>query len=173
MIITSENDLIEKRIIPWNSESLQACANLIWKGQKPHHLGKATYIPATKTHFTIELGKTPWKPTDFYLISCWIIFWWKSETYPKIGLTIEKNQLYRMSNRCWANFSTSYFWLEPIFLSPDWNPTTHMTWQTSTASNISPKMKDRTFLKRFAKMRWFQCSKSVLGNLDPYSGTWT
>ena len=67
VIITSENDPIEKRIIPWNSESLQACANLIWKGQKPHHLGKATYIPATKTHFTIELGKTSWKPTNLHL----------------------------------------------------------------------------------------------------------
>ena len=30
---------------------------------------------------------------------------------------------------------------------------THGTWQTSTASNINMKMKDRTFLKRFAKMR--------------------
>ena len=26
-------------------------------------------------------------------------------------------------------------------MSQDWNPTTHMTWQTSTASYISPKMK--------------------------------
>ena len=47
-------------------------------------------------------------------------------------------------------------------MSPDWNPTTHTTWQTIAASNISPKMQDRTFLKRFAKMRWFQSSKSVL-----------
>ena len=71
-----------------------------------------------------------------------------------------------MSHRYWANFSTSYIWLEPIFLSPDWNPTTHMTWQTSTASNNSPKMKDRTFLKRFAK----KFKKKVQ---NPYSGTWT
>ena len=60
-----------------------------------------------------------------------------------------------------------------------------MTWQTSTASNISPKMKDRTFLKRFAKMfkKMFKIRTwepgPVLGNLDlnktlvedPYSGT--
>ena len=71
-----------------------------------------------------------------------------------------------MSHPYWANFSTSYIWLEPIFLSPDWNPTTHMTWQTSTASNNSPKMKDRTFLKRFAK----KFKKKVQ---NPYSGTWT
>ena len=57
-------------------------------------------------------------------------------------------------------------------MSQDWNPTTHMTWQTSTASYISPKMKDRIFLKRFANLRGFHCSKSVLGNLDLYSGTW-
>ena len=92
-----------------------------------------------------------------------------------------------MSHRYWANFSTSYIWLEPIFLSPDWNPTTHMTWQTSTASNNSPKMKDRTFLKRFAKKfkkKFKICTREpgpVLGNLDlnktllgdPYFGTWT
>ena len=63
--------------------------------------------------------------------------------------------------------------LKSIFLSPDLNPTTHTTWQTSTASNINPKMKDKIFFKRFAKIRWFQFQKSVLGNLDPYSGTWT
>ena len=92
-----------------------------------------------------------------------------------------------MSHRYWANFSTSYIRLEPIFLSPDWNPTTHMTWQTSTASNNSPKMKDRTFLKRFAKKLKKKLKirtrepGPVLGNLDlnktllgdPYSGTWT
>ena len=87
-----------------------------------------------------------------------------------------------------------YIWLEPIFLGPDWNPTTHMTWQTSTASDNSPKTKDRTFLKRFAKKikkkvqnpysgTWISTREpgSVLGNLDlnktllgdPYSGTWT
>ena len=37
--------------------------------------------------------------------------------------------------------------LDKINLSPNWNPITHGTWQTSTASNINPKMKDRTFLK--------------------------
>ena len=59
-----------------------------------------------------------------------------------------------------------------IFLSPDSNLMTHTTWQTSTASNINTKMKDRTFLKRFAKMfkKMFKIRTwepgPVLGNLD-------
>ena len=126
-----------------------------------------------------------------------IDFWWKMTLRRLfiilVGLKMTwKNAYfqcikYRMSHRYWANFSTSYFKLETIFLSPDWNPTTHMTWQTSTTSNISPKMKHRSFLKRFAKMfkKKFKIHTwepgAILGNLDlnktllgdPFSGTWT
>ena len=64
-----------------------------------------------------------------------------------------QSHLYSMSHRYCANFLTQYLQLKSIFLSPDSNSMTHETWQTSIASNINPKMKDITFLKRFAKMR--------------------
>ena len=50
---------------------------------------------------------------------------------------------------------------------------------TSTASNINPKLKDRTFLDglQFAPMVWVWTHTGepgpILENLDPYSGTWT
>ena len=95
-----------------------------------------------------------------------------------------------MSHRYWANFSTQYLWLKPIFLDPDSNPITHTTWQTSSAStNINPKMKDRRFfdgLQKWGDFHYFfkihtQEPGPVLGNLDlnrllvwdPYLGSWT
>ena len=72
---------------------------------------------------------------------------------------------YRMSHRYWANFSTSYFWLEPIFLGPDSIPMTHETWQSSKASMIVIEIRFKAFIKQNTKYEGFFKSV-VLGNLS-------
>ena len=71
---------------------------------------------------------------------------------------------YRMSHRYWANFSTSYLWLEPIFLNPDSIPMTHETWQSSKASIIGIEITFRTFIKQNKEYEGFFLSVA-LGNL--------
>ena len=72
------------------------------------------------------------------------------------------HNMYRMSHRYWANFSTSYLWLEPIVLGPDSIPMTH---SSSKASMIGIEIRFKTFIKQNTKYDGFFLK--VL-----YSGTW-
>ena len=55
----------------------------------------------------------------------------------------------------WANFSTSYLWLEPIFLDPDSIFVTHETWQSSKTSMIGKEIRFKTFIKQNTKYEDF------------------
>ena len=77
---------------------------------------------------------------------------------------------YRMSHRYWANFLTSYLWLEPIFLGPDSISMTHETWQIDYHHFLRSILKIEIIFWSF-KIFCLFFPKSKLGNLDPYSGT--
>ena len=55
------------------------------------------------------------------------------------------------SHRYWANFSTSYLCLEPIFLGPDSISMTQETWQSSKTSMIGIEIRFKTFMKQNIK----------------------
>ena len=83
--------------------------------------------------------------------------------------------MYRMSHRYWTNFSTWYLRLKSIFLSPDSNHMTHGTWQIDQHQSCRWILKITIIYWSFKNVGDFHLffPKSVLGNLDPYSGTWT
>ena len=60
-----------------------------------------------------------------------------------------------MSHRYWANFSTSYLWLEPINFGPDSIPMTHETWESSKVSMIGIEIRFKTFIKQNTKYEGF------------------
>ena len=80
--------------------------------------------------------------------------------------------LYRTSHRYWANFSTKYLWLESIFLGPDSNPMNHETIKL-TILIIFLEYKRKNVFFQIQKLGdfWLFFPKTVLGNLDPFSGT--
>jgi hypothetical protein len=77
------------------------------------------------------------------------------------------------SHQYWAKFSSKYPWLKSIFLGPDSNPMTHETWQIDHSNYLSRISKEKIFFFQIQKLGdfWQFFPKTVLGNLDPYSGT--
>ena len=99
--------------------------------------------------------------------------------YPNSGMLANRETIfffssrnYRTSYRYWANFLTSYLQLEPIFLGPDSISMTHETWQIDQHHSFISILKIEIIFLSFKIFCPFFL-KSVLGNLDPYSGTWT